>query len=120
MTINREYYSTIFIVGLTLLFGLFYYVDAPLILRVPVGLLFLVLVPGYSIIQLINLKDNVQKIVLSLALSIALETIIAWLVIYSDLWSVNLIVNILILLSLSCAAIYLWTLESLGNLFIQL
>ncbi len=119
MEINREHYSTLSVIALTILFGILYYLSAPQLLRVPVGLLFLIFVPGYSIIQLIDLKDTVQKIVLSLALSIALETIIAWLIIYSEIWSINLIVNILIVISLGCSAVYLFFIKPLGSLFVQ-
>jgi len=119
MAINREYYPTIAVLALTILFGLVYYTSASLLLRVPIGLLFLIFVPGYSIIQLIDLKDDVQKIVLSIALSIAIETIISWLVIYSELWSINLIVNILIFIVLGCTVIYFFWIKPIGTMLIR-
>src|SRR5262245_39924136 len=72
-------------------------VETPL--RTALALGFLLICPGVAFIQLLHFEDLLYEIVLAVALSLALDLLIAAILLYSGLWSPELILLILIALS---------------------
>jgi O-antigen/teichoic acid export membrane protein len=68
-------------------------------LRPILALWFLLICPGMAFVQLLNFRDFLYEIVLAVSLSLALDLIIASVLLYSGLWSPELILMVLIILS---------------------
>jgi len=68
-------------------------------LRPIVALWFLLICPGMAFVQLLDYRDTLYEFVLAVSLSLALDLIIASALLYSGLWSPELILSILIALS---------------------
>ena len=69
-------------------------------LRSVITLWFLLICPGMAFIQLLQLREFLYEVVLTVALSLALDLIVATVILYAGLWSPELILRILIALSL--------------------
>jgi len=69
-------------------------------LRPLVTFCFLLICPGMAFIKLLNFHDRLHEIVLAVALSLAMDLIFATIFVYSGLWSPELILLSLIVLSL--------------------
>jgi len=67
--------------------------------RPVLALWFLLICPGMAFIQLLNFRDYLYEIVLAISLSLALDLLIASALLYTGLWSPELILLILIVLS---------------------
>jgi len=68
-------------------------------LRPMLVLWFLLICPGMAFIQLLDFRDQIYKIVLAVSLSLALDLLIATILLFSGLWSPELILLVLIALS---------------------
>jgi len=94
---SLKWSATIVVSGGTLAILAFNDVANPL--RLILALWFLLICPGMAFIQLLNFRDHLYEIVLAVSLSLALDIIIASILLYSGLWSPELILLILIALS---------------------
>jgi hypothetical protein len=79
--------------------------DASQPLRLVVVLLFLVFVPGLSLVGLLGIADLTQRVVLSIGVSLALATIVAGLSLYADRWSPVGVLLVLVALTLAGAGL---------------
>lgn len=77
---------------------------APFELRLPVGLLYALTVPGFAVIGLLRLDDPMTELTLSLAMSIALVTAVAQSLVWLNLYSLTTALGTLTLLSTSLLA----------------
>lgn len=75
--------------------------DTPL--RAVVVLGFLVFCPGMAVSRFLQLKDAAVELILGIALSITLDTIIACLLLYAGKWSPTIVLEFLIVLSVTGA-----------------
>lgn len=99
--------SPALIIGSASLLGLSMVVEAPP-LRVAAAFIFLLFAPGLALVGLVR-PDGLEALVaLSIGLSLALETILGVAMLYLELWSVERIFFILLLVSLAGAAIQLF------------
>ena len=86
------------------------YNDVTTPLRPVIIFWFLLVCPGMAFIQLLQLREFLYEIVLTIALSLALELIVATVVLYAGFWSPELILRILIGISLVgvVCQLFLW------------
>ena len=73
--------------------------DAPLPIRPVVVLWFILFCPGMAFIQLLGLNDLAHEVILAVGLSLAIALFVAICVLYVGLWSPNLILMLLVVLS---------------------
>jgi uncharacterized membrane protein len=118
MTLDFENMSlrwTIVIALSTVLVVVFAQNDVASPLRPIAALWFLLICPGMAFIQLLNFNDHLYEIVLAIALSLALDLIIASIILYTQQWSPDLILLILVSLTsfgVLCHLIQWWRLQA--------
>lgn len=91
--------------------------DAPAPIRPAVVLWFILFCPGIAFIQLLGLDDLAHEVILAVGLSLAIALFVAICVLYAGLWSPNLILMILVVLSqigVLCQ-ILLWNSRRMGR-----
>ncbi len=76
-------------------------VDVGMPIRPIIMMWFLIICPGMAFVHLLQIQDPLSEIVLAVALSLVLDLLIAAAVLYAGLWSPDLILNILKVLTLS-------------------
>lgn len=86
------------------------YHDVATPLRSVITMWFLLVCPGMAFVPLLQLREFLYELVLTVALSLALALIVATAVLYAGFWSPQLILGILIGLSLVGVAcqLFLW------------
>jgi hypothetical protein len=80
--------------------AVFYFGDVHSPLRALVALWFLGICPGMAFVRLLRLPGLLPEIVLAIALSIALDGIVTLIMVYTNIWSPDLGLIVLIGLSL--------------------
>jgi len=75
----------------------------PVLIRFPVVLGFLAIVPGYSLVRCLTLDDQLHVLLLSLAMSIGVDSAISSLALYLGWWSPNGILIVVALITIAAA-----------------
>lgn len=84
-------------------------VDAPIPFRAAVVLPFLAIVPGWTLVTLIDIRDNLARVTLAVATSLAIATLAAGLSLYAGVWSPDVILGLLVVWTLiGSAAGQIW------------
>ncbi len=74
-------------------------------LRVALALWFLLVCPGMAFIRLLHIESLVIELSLAVALSLSLDTVVSMGLVYSDLWSYELALAVLVWLTVVGLAI---------------
>lgn len=78
---------------------------------------FLVVCPGMTFIALLDIDDKFTTWTLAVALSLALDTAVSLIVLYTNRWSAELIVGILVAITLSGVALRFWRTRQLSVIY---
>jgi len=91
--------------------GLFFFLELASPFRLIATLWFLLVCPGMAFVRLLQLDESYYEWTLGIALSISLDAIVACILLYGGLWSIELAISIVVLLSLLGASLQIFVLR---------
>lgn len=92
--------------------GLFFFLGLTSPFRLIITLWFLLVCPGMAFVRLMRFNELYYEWTLAIALSISLDAIIACLLLYTGFWSIELGLNIVIMMSILGAALQVFSTQS--------
>jgi hypothetical protein len=92
--------------------GLFFFLGLASPFRLIITLWFLLVCPGMAFVRLMRFNELYNEWTLAIALSISLDAIVACLLLYTGFWSIELGLNIVIMMSILGAALQVFSTQS--------
>lgn len=98
-SIHNSFFACLASLVFVFVVSLLYFLDGPSYLRVPLALLFLLIMPGYYFVDLLNIRPILVRVAVSVAVSIAICTIIGTIFLYAGAWNITAIFLTLVYIS---------------------